>query len=118
MTSDSLNSPYFDEIDLRPYISNLFRFWYLLIVIPIIAVIASYLIIRRAVPPQYTAVALVTFTSQRTDVVLDGRIIDSEAPLSANSSFPELALSDSVIQELYFTREGRPASIYFIPVCP
>lgn len=101
MTTDSLNSPYFDEIDLRPYITNLLRFWYLLIIIPIIAVVVTYLVMRRTLPPLYTAVALVTFTQQRTDVVLDGRIIDSEAPLSANSSFPELALSDSVIQELF-----------------
>lgn len=101
MTAEQTPNPYFDDIDLRPYIKALIRFWYLLIVLPLLAIVASYINQIYFVSPVYRAVALVTVTAQTLDVELDARIQDSNTPLAANRSFPELALSDSVIEKLF-----------------
>ncbi len=87
-----------EEIDLRPYIEALFRNWIWIVGAGIIAAVAAF-VISSLLTPTYEATALVAITESRQRIQFDPRIQTEEEqqPLQA---FPQLAVSDELLQQL------------------
>lgn len=94
-----------DEIDLRPYIEALIKHWYWIMGTAVLAAILAF-IVTSFVPPTYQATALVAVVPPHDVLQFDARIreITVNQPLRA---FPQLALSDHVLQRL---REQQPVA--------
>lgn len=93
-----------EEIDLRPYIEAVIKHWYWIVGAAILAGIAAF-IISSFIPPTYEAIALVAVIPSTDVVQFDERFregADSQ-PLRA---FPQLALSDQVLQTLLLKAEN------------
>ncbi len=87
-----------EEIDLRPYIETIIKRWYWIVGAALAAGIVAF-IATSFIPPTYEATALVAVIAPRDVVQLDARIRETNTtqPLRA---FPQLALSDQVLQML------------------
>ncbi|MBX3055001.1 MAG: hypothetical protein KF770_00885 [Anaerolineae bacterium] len=92
-----------EEIDLRPYIEAVVKRWYWIVGVAVLAAIVAFIVTSFS-PPVYEATALVAVVAPRDVVQLDLRIRETTTtqPLRA---FPQLALSDQVLQTLL---EQRP----------
>jgi uncharacterized protein involved in exopolysaccharide biosynthesis len=97
------------EIDLRPYLTALFKNWYWILGSGALAG-AVALIISLLLPPAYEATALVAITRPRYLLQFDARFQNVTNIQPVYRAYPELATSDVVLQEL---REvgGREANI-------
>lgn len=87
-----------EEIDLRPYIKAIIKHWYWILGTALLAAIVVFAVASFA-PPTYQATALIAVVSPRDVIQLDLRIREATTtqPLKA---FPQLALSDQVLQTL------------------
>lgn len=87
-----------EEIDLRPYIEAIVKRWYWIVGVALLAAIVAF-IVTSLTPPTYKATALVAVVAPRDVVQFDARIRETTTtqPLRA---FPQLALSDQVLQSL------------------
>lgn len=92
-----------EEIDLRPYIEAVVKRWYWIVGVAVLAAIVAFVVTSFS-PPVYEATALIAVVAPRDVVQLDLRIRETTTtqPLRA---FPQLALSDQVLQTLL---EQRP----------
>jgi uncharacterized protein involved in exopolysaccharide biosynthesis len=87
-----------EEIDLRPYIEAIVQRWYWIVGAALLAGIVAF-IATSFTPPTYQATTLIGVIAPREVVQLDERIRETTVvqPLRA---FPQLALSDQVLQML------------------
>lgn len=85
-----------EEIDLRPYINVLTKYWYVIIGVGVLTAVITFLILSLQ-PPRYEATSLVVAVNPQEVVEFDSRFrqIVSNQPLRG---YPELALSDEVLQ--------------------
>ena len=88
-----------EEIDLRPYIEALLQKWKWIAGVAILTALTTYATISF-LPPTYETIALVTIIGEGDILEFDSRIrsVNERQPLQA---FPELAVSDSVLQLLF-----------------
>jgi uncharacterized protein involved in exopolysaccharide biosynthesis len=87
-----------EEIDLRPYIESLIKNWKWIVGCAVLTGVIAF-VFASLQPPLYEATALVAVTNPTDIVEFDTRIRDvaTTQPLKA---YPELAISDALIQEL------------------
>lgn len=88
-----------EEIDLRPYILTLIRNWKWIVGTSVIMTLIAFVISVFAIPSTYSATAIVAVVASKDDIRIDSGIIETpeNQPLSA---FPDLALSDEVLNDL------------------
>ena len=97
--------PYYyeDEIDLRDYVNVLLKYWWIVIGVPLLALLVAGVLAFFVIPPSYQATAYVAITSPRyivqfapnfESVPLDQRQI----PLK---SYPVLATSLDLLQRVF-----------------
>lgn len=88
-----------EEIDLRPYILTLIRNWKWIIGTSVIVTLIAFVISVFIIPSAYSATAIVAVVASKDDIRLDSGIIEipGNQPFSA---FPDLALSDEVLNDL------------------
>jgi polysaccharide biosynthesis transport protein len=94
-----------DEIDLRPYVAALLKNWYWILGSGMAAAIIA-LIISSLLPLTYEATALVAITRPRYVLQFDSRFQNVSNIQPVYRAYPELATSDSVLQELRETHSG------------
>lgn len=94
-----------EEIDLRPYIAALLKNWYWILGSGAAAAIIA-LIISSLLPFTYEATALVAITRPRYVLQFDSRFQNVSNIQPVYRAYPELATSDSVLQELRETHSG------------
>lgn len=84
-----------DVIDLRPYLTNIFKSWRLILLFVIISVVIATIFILRA-PPRYKSVAFVAIIERPDVVQFDPRFteVNERQPIRA---FPELAKNDAIL---------------------
>ena len=98
------------EIDLRPYIQVLFKYWYLVILIPLVAAIATYLFLSFQ-PPFYEATAMVAITDADFLVNLDERIQTLDEGRPAYKALPDFAISSEIVNLVYEALDPKPEKI-------
>ncbi len=88
-----------EEIDLRPYFEALIKGWKWVVGAGILAAVFAF-IVSSLLPQTYEATALVAITETRQRIQFDPRIQTEEEqqPLQA---FPQLAVSDELLQRLF-----------------
>ena len=88
-----------EEIDLRPYIEALIKNWKWLVGVPIVMAILAFAISTFAISSAYSATAIVAVVTSKDTIELGDGIVEVKGnqPLSA---FPDLALSDEVLNNL------------------
>ena len=105
--TDSPQQPfiYDDAIDLRPYILDIFHFWKLLIGLPLLVGVLAAIYFLFIESKSYEATALVAVTEANFSVEADGngefRVTATDDLTSASDAYPEIALSDTLIESLY-----------------
>ena len=104
------SSTLYEEIDLRPYIEALIGNWYWLLAAAIVAGIGAFVVASLA-SPTYEATSIVTVTEPRFDISFDPRIETTERIQANMAAYPDLAMSDAVLQELYLSINTWPESI-------
>ncbi|MCP4361155.1 MAG: hypothetical protein GY796_24365 [Chloroflexi bacterium] len=87
-----------EEIDLRPYIEAILKRWYWVVGAGVLAAVAAFIVVSLQTPT-YEAISLVAVVGASNIVQFDQRIRETEQvePLKA---FPDLALSDQVLNNL------------------
>ncbi|MHB0875534.1 MAG: GumC family protein [Anaerolineae bacterium] len=93
---------YEDEIDLHSYVNILIKYWWLVVFVPLVAVIAAGIMGFLVMEPTYQATALVAVTSPRYIVQLSPNfetvpINQRQIPVKA---YPALATSGDLLQRL------------------
>lgn len=99
-----------EEIDLREYVEVLIRNWKWIAGITLAAAVAA-LVISFLLPPTYEATALVVVTKPRYVMQFDPRfepMSDVQPPYKA---YPELAVSDSLLEDLLTSLNPPPDEI-------
>lgn len=98
-----------EEIDLREYVRVLWRWWWLIGGLALVAAVAA-LVTSFLLPPSYEATALVVWTRPRYQLQFDSRIgaVDDKP---AYSIYPQLATSDGLLQDLLASLEPAPPGI-------
>jgi uncharacterized protein involved in exopolysaccharide biosynthesis len=86
-----------EEIDLRPYVEALLQHWIWIMAAGVGTAVLAF-IISSLLPPTYEATALVAVTSERERIQFDPRF-ETEAEQQALSAYPELAVSDELLQK-------------------
>lgn len=99
-----------EEIDLREYVLVLLRHWKWIVGAPLVAAIAA-LVVSFLLPPTYEATALVAVTRPRYVMQFDPRIETLNNIQPAYKAYPELAVSDEVLQELLAQLNPLPEKI-------
>jgi uncharacterized protein involved in exopolysaccharide biosynthesis len=88
-----------DSIDLRPYVAALFRYWWLILAAIALGLLSA-LIIYNTNQGTYRATALVAISEPNQNYLFDERIENTvEADLLLDS-YPELALTDELLNRL------------------
>ena len=87
-----------EEIDLRPYIGELIRFKYIILLSVIVTAVAAYFL-TNLLPPIYRTSSIVAFI-EIDDLFEFNETISSTAPRQPFTSIPELATSTDVLQLL------------------
>lgn len=87
-----------EEIDLRPYVKAIIDHWRWIVGVSILAGVVTFAVLSL-IPPTYEATALVAVIQSGDVVQFDNRFREGaeNQPLNA---FPQLALSDHVVQTL------------------
>ncbi len=87
-----------EEIDLRPYIEAILKRWYWVFGAGVLAAVVAFIVVSLQAPT-YETTSLVAVVGSSNIVQFDQRIRETEQtePLKA---FPELALSDQVLNDL------------------
>lgn len=85
-----------EEIDLRPYIGALIKYWYVIIGLGILAAIIVFSA-TSSFPSRYEAESLVVVVNARDVIDFDLRFREVNSPQPLRG-YPELALSDDVLQ--------------------
>jgi succinoglycan biosynthesis transport protein ExoP len=94
-----------DEIDLRQYVAVLFKYWYWIIGLAIVATLVAFAV-SSFLAPVYQATALVTATQPRYQLQFDSRFQNIPGSniqtLLQNQyrTYPTLATSDDVLQRV------------------
>lgn len=88
-----------EEIDLRPYLAALLKYWYWIIGSGLAAAIVA-LIVSNILPPTYEATALVAITRPRYVLQFDSRFQNVSNIQPVYRAYPELATSDGILAEL------------------
>jgi len=95
-----------EEIDLRPYLEALFKRWYWIVGVAIVAGVASF-VLSSLLPPTYEATALIVVTSPQqvvlyslTQDTFDPNFSSVDEAMPLLRSYPELAISDEIMQQL------------------
>lgn len=95
-----------EEIDLRPYLEALFKRWYWIVGVALVAGVAA-LVLSSLLPPTYEATALVVVTSPQqvvlyslTQDTFDPNFSSVDEAMPLLRSYPELATSDEIMQQL------------------
>lgn len=95
-----------EEIDLRPYLEALFKRWYWIVGVALAAGIAAF-VLSSLLPPTYEATALVVVTSPQqvvlyslTQDTFDPNFSSVDEAMPLLRSYPELATSDEIMQQL------------------
>ncbi len=88
-----------EEIDLRQYIQVIVRRWKWIVGATLIAAVAA-LGVSLLIPPTYEATALVAITKPRYILQFDSRFETESNIQPTYKAYPELALSDNVLQAL------------------
>lgn len=104
------SSTLYEEIDLRPYIEVLVRNWYWIVGAALVSGILVYLVIS-IFPPTYEASALVAVTEPRFNIQFDPRLEATESGQLNAQAYPDLAMSDVVLEELYASLSIWPEQI-------
>lgn len=88
-----------EEIDLRPYILTLIKNWKWIIGTALVMAIVAFIVSTFVIPSTYSATAIVAVIASKDAIRIDSGIVDAggNQPLSA---FPDLALSDEVLNNL------------------
>jgi uncharacterized protein involved in exopolysaccharide biosynthesis len=84
-----------DEIDLRPYLAALWRRWYWVVGIAVVAAVAAF-VFARILPPAYEASAVIMITEPQYQMEFDPRF-GTEVQEPAYRAFPTLATSDGIL---------------------
>lgn len=87
-----------DEIDLRPYVAALLKYWYV-VVLAGVAMATAVFLFTATIPASYAATSLVVVVQPQELVEFDTRFreVTASQPMRA---FPQLALSDDVLQQV------------------
>lgn len=88
-----------EEIDLRPYINALLKYWWLILASALLGGILVYFYIANQ-PPSYQASALITVLEPTEVLQFDPRVINTPSRNALLKVLPELAKSDQVIGTL------------------
>lgn len=94
---DNSVQPIYEDIDVRPYIENLFKQWRLIIAVPLVMALVT-LGVSSFSPVSYESTALVAVTSPRFQ--LNPALTEFD-PAATFKAYPELATSDDLIADLY-----------------
>jgi uncharacterized protein involved in exopolysaccharide biosynthesis len=84
-----------DEIDLRPYLAALWRRWYWIVGMAVVAAVVAF-VFTRISPPAYEASAVIMITEPQYQMQFDPRF-GTEVQEPAYRAFPTLATSDGVL---------------------
>ncbi len=87
------------EIDLRRYVEVLICYWKWIVGATLVAAAAA-LVVSVLIPPTYEAMALVAITEPRYVMRFDPRFETVDSVQPPYRAYPELATSDSLLQDL------------------
>jgi len=97
-------APYYyeDEIDLRDYVNVLIKYWWVVVGVPLVAVVVAAILGFFVMSPKYQATALVAITSPRYMLQFSPNfetvpLSDRQIPFKA---YPALATSDDLLQRV------------------
>ncbi len=88
-----------EEFELRPYIELLLKRRYLILGAAMLAAVVAF-VVSSLLPPTYEATALVAVTQPRELVQFEPRIRSVEEDEQPLKAYPELAVSDGLLQDL------------------
>lgn len=94
-----------EEIDLKYYLSTTLRAWRFVVLVTLLAAGLAYGI-SSLLPRMYRAGATVVATSARTTIQFDARI-DTQAVQISSRGYPDLAMSDELLQKLLLQLQGE-----------
>ena len=94
-----------EEIDLKYYLSTTLRAWRFVVLVTLLAAGFTYGI-SSLLPRTYRAGATVVATSARTTIQFDARI-DTQAVQISSRGYPDLAMSDELLQKLLLQLQGE-----------
>jgi len=96
-----------DEIDLREYVEVMLRRWWWILGCAAAAMVTA-LAVSLLIPPTYEAASVLIVTEPRYQMQFDPRFETMEQWRPAYQVFPELAVSDGVLQALLQAYEPSP----------
>jgi uncharacterized protein involved in exopolysaccharide biosynthesis len=87
-----------DEIDLRPYLAALWRRWYWIVGLAVVAAVVAF-VFTRISPPAYEASAVIMITQPQYQMQFDPRF-GTGVQEPAYRAFPTLATSDGILSRV------------------
>ncbi len=98
------------EIDLRPYIQLLFRHWFLILSVMVLASICAFLV-TAALPPYYESTAFIAITKPNYIMAFDSRIQTLDDGQPVYKAFPEIAQSSAMAVAVFDALDPVPDGI-------